>query len=49
MPTTILDRADKAMYFSKEQGRNRCSVYEELVAQGKLSPPSPDTDNIELF
>jgi len=49
LPTTILDRADRALYFSKENGRNQCNVYEELVADGKLAPASPDTDNIELF
>lgn len=49
LPTTILDRADKALYFGKENGRNQCNVYEELVADGKLQPTTPDQDNIELF
>lgn len=49
LPTTILDRADRALYFSKENGRDQCNSYEQLVAEGKLAPPSPDTDNIELF
>jgi diguanylate cyclase (GGDEF)-like protein len=26
LPTTILDRADKALYFSKQNGRNQCNV-----------------------
>jgi len=49
LPTTILDRADKALYFGKENGRDQCNSYEQLVAEGKLPAPSPDTDNIELF
>ena len=49
LPTTILDRADKALYFGKANGRNQCNTYEQLVAEGKLAAPSPDTDNIELF
>ena len=49
LPTTILDRADKALYFSKENGRNQCNVFEELVADGKLELPSSDPENIELF
>jgi len=49
LPTTILDRADKALYYSKKNGRDQCSVYEDLVAEGKLSPVSPGGDNVELF
>ena len=49
LPTTILDRADKALYFSKENGRDQCNSYETLVAEGKLVPSPPGSDNIELF
>ena len=49
LPTTILDRADKALYFSKENGRNQCNIYEDLVANGKLPSGLPGSDDIELF
>jgi len=49
LPTTILDRADKALYYSKQHGRNQCSVYEELVQTGKLPAASTDADDVELF
>jgi len=49
LPTTILDRADRALYFSKENGRDQCNGYETLVAGGKLVPSPPGSDNIELF
>jgi diguanylate cyclase (GGDEF)-like protein len=49
LPTTILDRADKALYFSKENGRDQCNSYEDLVTNGKLVPPLPGSDSIELF
>lgn len=49
LPTTILDRADKALYYSKENGRNRCSIYEELVSSGKVESTPDESRNIELF
>lgn len=38
-PVTILDKADKALYFAKEHGRNRVCCYEKLISQGKLKDP----------
>jgi hypothetical protein len=35
-PATVLDRADKALYFAKNHGRNRVFNYETLRAQGSL-------------
>lgn len=35
-PTTILDYADKALYYAKDQGRNRVYNYESLLASGRL-------------
>ena len=35
-PPGIIDRADKALYYSKEHGRNCVSSYEQLVAEDVL-------------
>ena len=46
---TIINRADKALYYVKQHGRNQVSCYETLVAQGKLAPVTVATGDIELF
>lgn len=46
---TIINRADKALYYVKQNGRNQVSRYETLVAQGKLAPVRVATGDIELF
>jgi len=49
LPTTILDRADKALYFSKDNGRNQSNAYETLLAEGKVEPVPPESEDVELF
>ena len=44
LPTTIIDRADQALYHAKNTGRNRVVAYDSLTEQRKDSP----TD-VELF
>jgi diguanylate cyclase (GGDEF)-like protein len=41
MPTSLLDRADKALYFAKDNGRNNVTLYE------KMKGSSLDSDNVE--
>ena len=47
-PSVILERADKALYYAKEHGRNCVYNYEMLVEEGELSPPKKSSD-IDLF
>lgn len=47
-PHVILERADRALYFAKENGRNCVFNYDELVAKGHLSERQ-SADSITLF
>jgi predicted signal transduction protein with EAL and GGDEF domain len=49
-PTAILiDRADRAVYYSKRNGRNRVSGWEFLVEAGELPPTGPVKSDVTLF
>lgn len=45
----LIDRADQALYFAKEHGRNQVHSYEMLLNSGYLNPPSEHEGDIELF
>lgn len=47
-PLVALERADKALYYGKDHGRNRVEFFESLVEQGELSARQSSGD-IELF
>ncbi len=47
-PQTIVEYADKALYFAKDHGRNCCYNYETLVAEGKLEA-AQESGSIDLF
>ena len=49
MPRTTIDRADQALYYAKQNGRNQVRVYEELLEQGLLKEQKIQTGDIELF
>lgn len=46
---SITDRADRALYYSKENGRNRISCYESLIEQNKIQDLIIDKGDVELF
>jgi len=45
----VISKADQALYFSKENGRNQVNSFEELVYTGKLLDKSTNVGDIELF
>jgi len=47
--TTIIERADKALYYSKEHGRNKTSGFEILISENKLQDTQFNEGEIELF
>lgn len=47
-PSTAFERADKAVYFAKQHGRNQVADHAELVAGGHLRDADRDSD-VELF
>lgn len=47
--SALLDRADQALYYAKEHGKNQVCLYDRLVADGILQPAAVETGEIELF
>ena len=48
-PGTAFDRADKAVYYAKGNGRNQVSSYVDLVANGELAETIEDTKEVDFF
>ncbi len=47
--SSIIERADKALYYSKEHGRNKTSSFENLLSQEKIKDTIIAEGEIELF
>lgn len=47
--SSIIERADKALYYSKEHGRNKTCGFEKLLSQNKLKDTIIDEGDVELF
>lgn len=48
-PSGAFERADKAVYYAKEHGRNQVCCYETLIAQGQLPAEKAPVGEVELF
>jgi diguanylate cyclase (GGDEF)-like protein len=46
---TCFDRADAALYYAKEHGRNQVQCYEHLIEAGLLEKREDSTANVEFF
>lgn len=46
---TIIEHADRALYYSKYQGRNQTSCYEHLLAKGLVDDGEIMNNNIKIF
>ncbi len=48
-PSAAFERADKAVYWAKQNGRNQVAHHADLVARGLLAEASLDNKDAELF
>ncbi len=48
-PAAAFERADQAVYWVKQNGRNQVAGHAELVANGRLAEAARDNSDVELF
>jgi len=46
---TLLDYADKALYYSKQNGRNKVTFFEDMVSQGLAEREAPQSGDVDFF
>lgn len=49
LPPLTIGKADRAMYYAKQNGRNQVQAFEHLEAEGKLDSSQVATGSVELF
>jgi len=45
----LITRADRALYYSKEHGRNQVNCFDTLLEEGIVSETMPEEQDVELF
>ena len=50
-PISVLENADKALYYAKNNGRDQLHFFDDLVQSGAISPDNANQDegDIDLF
>lgn len=49
IPASAIERADTALYFAKEHGRNQSRCYDALCRSGAIVPKNTGSTELELF
>lgn len=47
--SSVIERADKALYYAKEHGRNKTAGFEQLLQENKVLDNKVHNDDIEIF
>ncbi len=46
---TLLDQADQALYYSKNNGRNQINFFEDLIGKGMIKTQEIETGDVDIF
>ncbi|MDC7716433.1 GGDEF domain-containing protein [Vogesella sp. DC21W] len=49
LPANVVEQADRALYYAKENGRNQTCAYTQLLQRGEIAAQIPYEGDIELF